>query len=90
MSATDYKGLIGLEDLNVGTGTFTRRTSTGELKTLTQIPLWDTGTEAPTEGYHEPPFVRWNSAPAAGGNAGWICITAGTPGTFKEFAPING
>ena len=33
----DFSGQIGLEDLNLGTGTFTRRTSTGGTVTLTQI-----------------------------------------------------
>jgi len=33
----DFSGKIGLEDLNLGTGTFTRRTSTGGTVTLTQI-----------------------------------------------------
>jgi hypothetical protein len=29
-----------------------------------------------------------NSTPAAGGNAGWICTTAGSPGTWKAFGTI--
>lgn len=32
------KGLIGQQDLSIGTGTFTRTTSTGGTNTLTQIP----------------------------------------------------
>ncbi|MEK7405089.1 MAG: hypothetical protein AAB225_08275, partial [Acidobacteriota bacterium] len=32
--------------------------------------------------------VVWNSVPTPGGYAGWICVTAGTPGVWKEFGPI--
>ena len=31
------KGLIGVEDLNIGTGTYSRSTSTGGTQTLTKI-----------------------------------------------------
>ena len=30
----------------------------------------------------------WNSAPAAGGTPGWICTTAGSPGTWKAMASL--
>jgi hypothetical protein len=30
-----------------------------------------------------------NSAPAAGGCMGWICVGAGNPGTWKTYAPIG-
>lgn len=36
--STITKGLIGQQDLSIGTGTFTRTTSTGGTNTLTQIP----------------------------------------------------
>lgn len=29
-----------------------------------------------------------NTAPSAGGNIGWVCTTAGTPGTWKTFGTI--
>lgn len=32
--------------------------------------------------------IVWDSAPAAGGAIGWICTTAGTPGTWKTFGAI--
>lgn len=32
--------------------------------------------------------VVWNNAATAGGNAGWMCITAGTPGTWKAMANL--
>jgi hypothetical protein len=30
----------------------------------------------------------WNFTPTAGGYIGWVCVTAGTPGTWKEFGTI--
>jgi hypothetical protein len=30
----------------------------------------------------------WNTAPAAGGAPGWVCTTAGTPGTWKAMANL--
>jgi len=31
----------------------------------------------------------WNTAPAAGGAPGWVCTTAGTPGTWKAMASLG-
>lgn len=32
--------------------------------------------------------IVWNTAPTAGGTVGWVCVTAGTPGTWKTFGAI--
>jgi len=32
--------------------------------------------------------VTLNSVPAAGGNMGWVCTTAGSPGTWKSYGAI--
>ena len=49
----------------------------------------DTGTAAPTTGYWTKGWRRWNTSLVAGGAAGWICVAAGTPGTWVEFALIS-
>lgn len=46
------------------------------------------GTAAPTSGTWAVGDIVYNRAPAAGGSLGWICTTAGTPGTWKTFAAI--
>ena len=46
------------------------------------------GSAAPTTGAWLQGDIIENSAPAAGGNAGWICTTAGSPGTWKSFGAI--
>jgi hypothetical protein len=33
--------------------------------------------------------ITWHNAPAAGGIIGWVCTTAGTPGTWKSFGAIS-
>ncbi|MDD5511873.1 MAG: hypothetical protein PHI12_13830 [Dehalococcoidales bacterium] len=46
------------------------------------------GAAAPTAGYHGVGSIRWNTAPAANGTMGWICTTAGAPGTWKTWGAI--
>lgn len=46
-------------------------------------------TNAPTTGTWEVGDIVWNSAPAASGFIGWVCTTAGTPGTWKTFGAIT-
>jgi hypothetical protein len=46
------------------------------------------GTAAPTSGTYKRGDIVWNSTPAASGNVGWVCTTAGNPGTWKTFGTI--
>lgn len=46
------------------------------------------GTAAPTRGNFRVGDIVENSTPAAGGNIGWVCTTAGQPGTWKTFGAI--
>lgn len=43
---------------------------------------------APSSGYHAVGERVWNNAPTAGGTMGWVCTTAGNPGTWKTFGTI--
>lgn len=45
-------------------------------------------TAIPTTGTWNVGDIVWNTAPTAGGVPGWICVTAGTPGTWKAMAAI--
>lgn len=49
------------------------------------------GTAAPTGGavYYRQGDRIYNTAPTAGGNAGWICTASGAPGTWKQFGVIE-
>jgi hypothetical protein len=44
---------------------------------------------APTTGAHVVGEIVWNSAPASAGFIGWVCVTAGTPGTWKTWGLIS-
>lgn len=46
------------------------------------------GTAAPTTGLWARGDRVWNSAPSAAGTEGWVCVTAGLPGTWKTFGVI--
>jgi hypothetical protein len=46
------------------------------------------GTAAPLTGTWAQGDIFSNSAPAAGGTPGWVCTTAGTPGTWKAMANL--
>jgi hypothetical protein len=46
------------------------------------------GTAAPSAGPHVVGDRCINTAPAAGGAPGWVCTTAGTPGTWKAMASL--
>jgi hypothetical protein len=48
-----------------------------------------TGTAAPTTGAWSVGDTIWNTAPTASGNMGWVCVTAGSPGTWKTFGSIG-
>jgi nitrous oxidase accessory protein NosD len=47
------------------------------------------GTAAPVSGTHARGDIVWNTAPAASGTVGWICTTAGSPGTWKTWGAIS-
>lgn len=47
------------------------------------------GTAAPVAGTFEVGDRVVNAAPAAGAPPEWVCVTAGTPGTWKELPPIS-
>ena len=46
------------------------------------------GAVAPTTGTWAQGDIRWNTGVAAGGSPGWVCTTAGTPGTWKAMANV--
>ena len=43
----------------------------------------------PTSGTYAVNDIVWNTLPTAGGFIGWVCVTAGTPGTWKGFGLIE-
>jgi hypothetical protein len=46
------------------------------------------GTAAPVAGTWARGDIVWNTEPSAAGAPGWVCTTAGTPGTWKALANL--
>lgn len=49
----------------------------------------ESASSAPSTGTYEEGDIVYNSSPTAGGYLGWICVSAGTPGTWKGFGAIE-
>lgn len=60
-------------------------------QTLDDVLVFDGvyGTAAPASGTYKRGDKVWNSAPSAAGYIGWVCVSAGTPGTWKGFGVIE-
>lgn len=58
--------------------------------TSNPIPIFGWATAAPTDTntYHQVGSLYLNSAPTAGGAFGWVCETAGRPGTFRTVGVV--
>jgi hypothetical protein len=52
------------------------------------LPMTWWGSAAPTYGDYKRGDRVLNSAPSAAGTEGWVCTTAGSPGTWKTFGSI--
>ena len=50
--------------------------------------LYIEGTAAPSTGIWKVGDIVYNTAPVAGGTIGFVCTTAGTPGTWKTWGAI--
>ena len=46
-------------------------------------------TSAPANGTWTRGDIVFNSEPQSGGNIGWVCISSGSPGTWKKFGNIE-
>jgi hypothetical protein len=51
-------------------------------------PIWVRGGGPPGSGTHARGEIVWNDNPTASGVLGWVCVTAGTVGTWKSFGAI--
>jgi len=79
-----YLGAGGLVANNIGVvyyTQFTTFTMVGKLKHVY-------GEAAPSSGTWGRGDICWNTVADASGNVGWVCITAGTSGTWKSFGTI--
>ncbi|MCA1833044.1 MAG: hypothetical protein ABR520_11280 [Mycobacteriales bacterium] len=56
-----------------------------------QVALRGTGARAaaPSTGTHVAGEIVFNADPVASGKIGWVCVTGGTPGTWKAWGAID-
>lgn len=73
--STAQPGVVNIPRLFVGSGPNARSV--------------DYGSSAPATGHHAAGELVYNIAPTAGGKVGWVCVAAGTPGTWKAFGSID-
>lgn len=59
-----------------------------QLKTRAEDSEFTRAAAAPTSGTYKVGHIILNSAPAASGYIGWVCVRAGTPGVFKGWGLI--
>jgi hypothetical protein len=84
-SATYWAGTDFVIENNIGT--YTAVASSRPFFYPSQENLY--AAAAPTTGYHQVGEYRINSAPTSGGSWGFVCTTAGTPGTWKTYGTIS-
>ncbi|HYW17455.1 MAG TPA: right-handed parallel beta-helix repeat-containing protein [Allosphingosinicella sp.] len=73
--STAQPGAVNIPRLFVGSGASARAI--------------DYGSGPPSSGHHAAGELVYNIAPAPGGKVGWVCTSAGTPGTWKAFGAID-
>lgn len=86
-TALDYANNVA--GTGVATATFNAITNVG-------IRLWGNswerrqayGSTAPASGTWAVGDTVWDTTPSAAGSMGWVCVTAGAPGTWKTFGAI--
>jgi len=70
-------------------GDFIYKAASGIIKPIVYWAAETWVTAAPTSGARLRGDIAWNTAPSAGGYMGWVCVTAGSPGTWKGFGTIQ-
>jgi hypothetical protein len=77
-------GATLVNDLRLGNGD-----DTASAVTAGNYRRVKSGSAAPVAGAWEAGDIVFNSAPTAGGKIGWVCVTGGSPGTWKTWGAID-
>jgi len=72
-----------------GVVAFSNYNQTGLMTDYENLVVLGRAAAAPVSGTYAVGSLVYNSAPTAGGFVGWVCTTAGTPGTWKTFGAIS-
>ena len=74
----------GTNDFNIGS-TVVAYGQTNAIESQARVAYFNA---APTTGTWSRGDIVWNTQPVAGGTPGWMCVTAGTSGTWKAMASL--
>lgn len=88
-------GINGANDRNVTvvnnaiSGVWFETYCTGTPTANSHIHIEGHRNATPTVSGHSVGSIMWNTAPTAGAPPGWVCTTAGKPGTWKAMANLS-
>lgn len=84
----EYTDMVTMEgnnyDNNASTPSYTLGTSRKHQAGNSTNPMETVGSAAPSSGTWAVGDRCWNASPAVGSPAGWICVVAGSPGTWAK------
>lgn len=90
-SAASAYSVFGNQYGALATGNFSTTVASTYTRSLEGEPgqreIW--ASSAPASGTWNRGDRAWSTLPAASGSIGWVCVTAGTPGTWKTFGSIS-
>lgn len=78
---------VGFGDIEWNTSTKGNTLVYGSME-VAAMPSEEWGTAAPTSGRYLQGSKVWNKSVTAGGTLGWVCVSSGTPGTWKGFGGV--
>ncbi len=88
MRVRDYKTVDGYTPIPVYASFEVGNTYAGWIEESALPTRISGASAAPTSGYHARGEVCLNTLPDPGENVGWICVSSGTPGTWKSIGTI--
>ena len=75
-------------DFRIVTSYFVSTDAIAPLPTIKYGQTVGYSTAPPAGGTWKRGDICWNTTPSAAGTPGWVCVTAGTPGTWKAMANV--
>lgn len=91
LNITNLNNNVTTGAINNSTSGLTITNKYGNINRSVQVlePSINWAAAAPTTGTYNIGDIVYNSAPAASGTIGWVCVATGTPGTWKTFGAIS-
>lgn len=86
-----FTGGLDLLNFDSSAAMFVYGTSTFQFLSTFQSGIRGAGSRAapPSSGAHVQGEIVFNADPIAGGFLGWVCVSGGTPGTWKSWGAIS-